>query len=62
MEDNLIEVIEEYENGILIKRMYNGVEQLLPDFSQCKSITFSTKMSREEAVNRYGNYYKIPHF
>ena len=55
-----VEVIEKYRNGVLIKRTYNGKEQLLPDISQCEEITFISHMTRKDAELRYGNYYIIP--
>lgn len=53
---DLVEITEEYENGVLISYKANGIE-LRPGtpFQDCKSITIHKMMSREEVNKFYGN-------
>ena len=56
MKNEKIEIIEEYKGGVLIKRTLNGIEQVLPPFEDCISVTFHKTMPREEFEKFYGKY------
>lgn len=52
----MVELVEEYEYGVLVSRKVDGRDLPILDIANCKSITIVKTMTREEAVNFYGRY------
>lgn len=52
--NEMVEIEEYYENGVVVKVKANGIDMPLPPFQFCKAVSFTKVMSREEAQKMFG--------
>ncbi len=57
-EIEFVEVEEEFRNGVLVQRKFNGIPQPLP-IGVRDSVIFIKQIPREEVAKMYGSYYKL---
>lgn len=57
--EDMVEITEEYEGGVLISYKANGIEMPLPPFEFCKSVVIKRQMSHEDVKKFYGIHYSL---